>query len=497
MNERDLENSDFEHILHSVVQNIAWDRQSDCPSFDDQYAFVERTLPESRRQEIATHVATCAHCTAFVGRIFKAHRTYERDRRRSQRQTVQRMKAEGLWTPIPWWGLLLRLLGLVTTESSGSSVSVHRLRPMAWVACFGIGILLAVNGYVAVLWVHERGKNAGLQQALEQVTLRSEAAVALHEETQDLIEVMNPHTPTETVMRKIQGIEVLDLPTGTEQLPFPTFRPETRHPRLTTALAQHTDLYADYTAFLKQWSEVFIQLGDLLVQTGKLEAAIKVFAHVARKFPDEKRLHFALGGLYRMLGDANPEDTDRFRLYHEKAIAIWEEMSKWSPKDPRPLHYAGFSYFQLREYEKALDFYDKALKLFPGYAKVYFNKALLYREMQELSAPERQRLFQENFQKALQLTQEAYRKDKSNPRIPFTLAVLHAEIGEIDQAIGSLEKAIRLNPFYITWAENERAFRRFRTNPDFVDLLNRYRPSEPEKFGLEPEVEFNPEHFPE
>jgi len=503
MNKEDLNISDFEQILQEAVQGIAKERQPDCPSFDDLYAFVERTLPQSRRRDIATHVAACAHCMAETGRIFKAHTHYERNRQRLLQRTIRRLKAEG-WTPTTWWTVLLRLLGLAKTEPSGEAVSVRRLRPLAWGACGAIGILFLMSVFVATLFVHERGKNTGFR----------EATALIQEDLHDVNRLlfMMATAQAGNVVREAGEIQVLELSTHVGQLPYPTLKPlSARQSVLAVEIDRHADLHASYTAFLEQWSKVFLQLGDVLVQTGKIEDAIKVFKYLTEKSPDNKPLLFTLGELYKMFANSDPEgDPERFEQYHKEAIAVYEEMLKRWPSDPRPPHYAGFSYFQLGDYVKALEYYDRALKIFPDYAKVYFNKALVYKEMPGLSKSERDLLFEENFQKALNLTKKAYKKqeesnkkqEESNPRVPFTLAVLYADLyaetGEKDKkdkALEHLEQAIRRNPFYITRAEKERAFEIFRGDPRFTNLLNRYRPAEHGRFGLEHEAEFNPNIF--
>jgi len=46
--------------------------RSDCPEGGELWDYLERTLDETRAQQLAAHVAMCGHCAAELGRIYKS-----------------------------------------------------------------------------------------------------------------------------------------------------------------------------------------------------------------------------------------------------------------------------------------------------------------------------------------------------------------------------------------------------------------------------------------
>lgn len=400
-------------------------------------------------------------------RIFKAQKHYENKIKR-------RLKKESK----PRWEYLLPNI-------------FPELKP-AFI-CMVLCLLLSTS--FIFLYCYEKGRN----------NLYKQAAKFMYEKLYETsnFQMMLVRKPDKEINQRIRELKVKYLPVKNEVLPFPSMRvsnlPESK---ISEALSRYDDLRTDCVEYIKRWAEIFQQLGDLLVKTDKIDEAIITFESVAENIAFDKPILFALGELYKMRGGKNRDNPQKFRLNHEKAITIYDKMIDFQafPKDPRPYHFAGYSYFQLKEYKKALEYYDKALEIFPDYAKVYFNKALVYREMPSLTEKKRKQLVDLNFEKVLTLTLEAERKQgESNPRVPFTLAVIYAEIGEMDKVLEKLELAFHLNPLYVIRAEKERAFEVFRKipNSEFEKLLKRFHPLSRGKFGYDHETEFNPKIFSE
>ena len=102
-----------------------------------------------------------------------------------------------------------------------------------------------------------------------------------------------------------QQVQVLDLPSRSGRVPYPTLRPLAVRPAMVAAAFERSpELEVDYTTLLEQWAEIFLHLGDVLVDAGKLEEALQVFEYLWSKSPDDKALAFALGELYKMLASS-------------------------------------------------------------------------------------------------------------------------------------------------------------------------------------------------
>lgn len=263
---------------------------------------------------------------------------------------------------------------------------------------------------------------------------------------------------------------------------------------LAAGLASTPALKTEYEAYMRQWGEVLRALGGVLFEARKIPEAIRVFEYLVNarpepKTPQEKAellgFMYALGELYK----ANQD--------HRAAMALYDEILTrgLAPSDPRPAHYAGWSAYQRGDYDAALRYYDVALRIDPDYAKVWYNKALVFQ------AQGRETLYQEHLAQALALTLQAYdREGDKNPRVPFTLGILYATRGELDAALRYVEQALRRDQLYVVRAEDEPAFRVFQTQAPydarFQALLDAYRPPQG-KFGASSEATYDPSIFNE
>lgn len=261
--------------------------------------------------------------------------------------------------------------------------------------------------------------------------------------------------------------------------PFPGLR--TSSTSLPSSIAEEAErspaVRAAYEAYLWQWREIFRALGDSLAEAGRIPEAVAVFEYLVASSRDAASpverarllgLLYGLGELYKMAGD------------HRATVRLYDTIMVrgLAPDDPRPAHYAGWSSYELKEYEAALRYYDEALRIDAAYGKVYFNRALALRNLGH------ERGYRENLDKAVELTRAAYeREGDTNPRIPFSLAIFAATEGKPDEALKLLERTLEADRLYVVRAEHEAGFRTLRDRANepyfsrFRALLDRYRPA--------------------
>ena len=211
-------------------------------------------------------------------------------------------------------------------------------------------------------------------------------------------------------------------------------------------------------AYMKQWPDLFIQMSDSLLHKGKIKDAIAVLEFLGKELDNDKGLLFGTAEMYKV------------NKQHKETIEVYEKMiaKGWAKNDPRPWHYAGYSYYELgnksaelkddkaaqKYYQTALDYYDEALTIFPDYGKCYFNKSLLYSKLENKSPSEKDKLFE----KAFDISKENEVKYGSDPRNLFTLAILYAEEGKWEKCLEYVEKTIQEDKTYLFRAKAERAF---------------------------------------
>lgn len=297
-----------------------------------------------------------------------------------------------------------------------------------------------------------------------------------------------------------QQVEVRIIHVNGVTLPWPTLSPETAQvAAIGEGLRRFASLRPVYHNYLAQWLEIFPHVDESLSDSN-LSGAIQVFEYLRHVPPydRDKSLLFSLGELYKMRGkdDANS---------HRQAIAVYDDMIArgMAAGDPRPWHYAGWSWFKLHEDDRALEYYEQALSLLPPTAptsaKILFNLALAYEAKGGLSPEDHRRLVDSNIQRALDLTLAAAQCEGDiNPRVPFTLAILYTVTREPATALQYLARAVQQEPLYVVRADYEPAFEFFR-NPahepyhtEFLDLLKQYRPHAQGRRAERVEEPFNP-----
>ncbi|MDM8535690.1 tetratricopeptide repeat protein [Desulfobacterales bacterium HSG17] len=103
------------------------------------------------------------------------------------------------------------------------------------------------------------------------------------------------------------------------------------------------------------------------------EKALPHFEKAVALSPGETDYHFWLGIAQGALKQLGAE-----RKSYQKALAI-------SPKHVGALAYLGHSYLQEGDFKNALVQYDKALKGYPFYAQVLYNRALAYEKIGQIA----------------------------------------------------------------------------------------------------------------
>jgi protein O-mannosyl-transferase len=101
----------------------------------------------------------------------------------------------------------------------------------------------------------------------------------------------------------------------------------------------------------------------------------------------------------------------------------------------------GNAYNYLEQYEAAIDSYQKALQLDPGYAEAQRNLGITYRQAGQYYGEQRGDLNQ-----AIQYLQEALRLQPNDYEVLRLLGVAHGVGGQHQQAVAYFEQAVQQQP---------------------------------------------------
>ncbi|MFC1483938.1 tetratricopeptide repeat protein [Candidatus Neomarinimicrobiota bacterium] len=109
--------------------------------------------------------------------------------------------------------------------------------------------------------------------------------------------------------------------------------------------------------------------GNQALADDKPETALKLRKKLVRKFPNDKRVHNALGGVYFGLDEVEP------------AIAAYEKAAELDADYPPPYNVLGYLYLAEHQFDKAENAFKNYIRLIPDEANVYDSMADLYTRM--------------------------------------------------------------------------------------------------------------------
>ncbi len=148
-------------------------------------------------------------------------------------------------------------------------------------------------------------------------------------------------------------------------------------------------------------------------------------------------------------GKALPDPKDRIQLYelfweamadsqhgrHEESLRKLREAEKVEPDSLPLLYSAALEYFQMQDYQRAIQAFSKTLELKPTFAPPHYYLGVIYARISNNQAAV------ENFEKALEL-------DPTSFSAAFGLGAAYLRARRVDEAARAFQEAIRINPDY-------------------------------------------------
>lgn len=141
------------------------------------------------------------------------------------------------------------------------------------------------------------------------------------------------------------------------------------------------------------------------------------------RYPDNDRTYNNLGMIYY--------DHKEY----VKALQCYQNAIKLNPKHSLAYNNLGNTYYGLNEYEKALQYYQKAIEINPNFADSYYNVGNLYNGLKE-------------YIKALQYYRKATELNPNSPKAYNNMGTIFAYQKEYVKAQEHFQKAIEFDPNY-------------------------------------------------
>jgi len=142
--------------------------------------------------------------------------------------------------------------------------------------------------------------------------------------------------------------------------------------------ARNLIILLDFNPHYSKIDEVVFTLGDCLYEIGLLEGSKKIFKYLVKKFIQSYQLPRALLGLQRI-------EYDNGNII--KCIDFYKVIERGNPSQDIldcSQYYAGLSYYNLNDYNKAIEILSKINKSNPYYAYGQYTCALSYLRLKKV-----------------------------------------------------------------------------------------------------------------
>lgn len=116
-------------------------------------------------------------------------------------------------------------------------------------------------------------------------------------------------------------------------------------------------------------------------------------------------------------------------------VTLWSDAEKKAPKIVRPYNNVGEAYDKLREYDKAIQEFQKALSLNPNYVYALNNLGNIYGKM-------------ENYEKSAEYFRKALALKADYAPANYNLARALYSMGKKEEALKYYREAVRINPYF-------------------------------------------------
>jgi len=177
-----------------------------------------------------------------------------------------------------------------------------------------------------------------------------------------------------------------------------------------------TEIFPDY-------SDTYRILAEYYVDKGKPEQALKWMKSGLRQSPNMSIMRSAMGSIYLKTGD------------YEKAEEIFTRLTAENPEEESHWFNLARSLYGQRRLDDAMENYNKALSVKPGYYEAFVNMGIIYSQ-------------QKKYDKAIAYYNKALSIRKNSSKVYYNLGVLYNRAGQKSLSLDAYHKAIGLRPDY-------------------------------------------------
>ncbi len=179
----------------------------------------------------------------------------------------------------------------------------------------------------------------------------------------------------------------------------------------------------------KDMDMAYLRLAVIYKNEGNIRKALEVLKLGLENIPSS---YYLYSNYNRLLINTRMYD-EVIRIFNEKSFPEID-------MDPEIWNYLGVAYLKKENYEKAIEAFERAQTLDGKYARVFFNLGEAYFHLSLKNKD------QKMFRKSFDIFEKAIEIDPNFPAPHCSLGEHYMQIGNIDEAIQSWNKALELQP---------------------------------------------------
>jgi tetratricopeptide (TPR) repeat protein len=187
--------------------------------------------------------------------------------------------------------------------------------------------------------------------------------------------------------------------------------------------------YEEALRLKPDYAEAHNNLGNTLLDLGKVPEAVAHFEQALRAAPNSARVHYNLGGALIQQGKRS------------EAIEQWKQAVRIKPDYAEAHNNLGAALMQTSKLPEAMEHFKEALRINPDYAEAHNNLAAALMQTGKLP-------------KAIEQWKQALRINPDYAEAHCNLGVALEQTGKIEDAIRHYEQALRINPDYAQARKN-------------------------------------------
>ena len=121
----------------------------------------------------------------------------------------------------------------------------------------------------------------------------------------------------------------------------------------------------------------------------------------------------------------------------------------------------GVVYKRKGNHEKAIEYYNKAKEMNPGYASIYLNLSAIYIE-------------DKDYESSIEILNEGIKNNPAAHDLYYNRACSYTKLYKRDMVLKDMKTSLKLYPKLLSWFKQDKDFDLLRDDKEFISIIEEY-----------------------